>query len=362
MPRNPVPLIEGSGGAVPRIPPSPIPVRFHTDVLQSRSAGSSDKDDSPKLPPSPVLRTLRHERPSPINISNRRAGKSAKKISGLLCSSSSEEETDEPQNMNRKKSTSTEESTSPSPRTPNSCKILSGIEKNQATAFHFPPSPFLSRPSSLEKEKVTSGERHSSDETRTTVSSIRSQSTSSDVFDDVPAVSVPPAPVVRSQRINLLRKQTAIAEENTVASKQSTFRSSKGESGSSDCLSSTPPLTERSRSRVSNKSDSSPVNPQELLEKALSEEESQDLSTIFRKVTIKKRVAPIGPIRQSTPIPCGCLPDQQLPLRPSSEPLPSSRESLICFSFPFFGCTFPLLSLPVFVMCLIPLHHLFVHL
>lgn len=291
----------------------------HASVAHYKSTGSSDsREDSPKMPPSPVLRTLRSERPSPIDISRKREGRATRKISGLLASSSSEDEdegTDATNaNCTRKKSSSTEEST-PSPRTPNSCKILSGIEKNQATAFYFPPSsPFRSRPSSLEKEKHMN-ERQSSDETRTTISSMRSRSTSSEVFDDVgPATSLPGN---RSHRINPLRKQAAIAEE---AGQDHQAHHSATDSGLYDCPPATPPNS-RNRSRVSNISALSQSDSRECLETALSLSESEGTytSSIFRKVTIKKRVAPIPcrPVSPTCPLECD-------PPRPSSEPFSSS--------------------------------------
>lgn len=283
-------------------------------VAYRRSVGSNDsREDSPKLPPSPVLRTLRAERPSPIDIRGKRDGKIGRKISGLLDSSSSEDEDEvSATNFPRKKSSSTDEST-PSPRTPNSCKILSGIEKNQATAFYFPPSPFRSRPSSLEKE------RQSSQLSDVEVSSLRSRSTSSEVFDDAVSGLVTPL-TTRSHRMNPLRKQAAIAEES--CQDQQPF-SSAADSGLSDGPPATPPTNSRTHSRVSNVSSQS--DSRECLETAisLSENEETTTNTIFRKVTIKKRVAPI-PSRQSTSSSPTLVPlESEIP-RPASEPLSSS--------------------------------------
>ena len=208
-------------------------------TVRTSTSGSSDsKEDSPKLPPSPVLRTLsKVSEPEKIESLFKRTGsrgsqkKPLKKSSGLLLDTSSSEEEEEYDDIDttgrsfqRKKSSSTDDSTrsTPSPRTPNSFKILKGIDRNQATAFDFPPSPYysttFSRPASYESRY---SERQSSDDTNTHTSSFRSRSTSSEVFEgDNSQVIIPSlAPIhslVRNRRTTItpLKKQQAIAEES----------------------------------------------------------------------------------------------------------------------------------------------------
>lgn len=225
-----------------------------------------------------------------LNGSSRKGNREKKKTSlGLLDTSSSEEEDEQPtekKDVSRQRSTSTDDGSTPSPRTPNSFKILSGIDKNQATAFEFPPSPFASRPPSYDRSGPHS-ERQSSDEFSTTVSSFRSRSTSSEVFEDAVALpcsssmssgcssSVFPtlAPIAQvvanrmSRRgLSPLRKQEAIAEEianlfltqheqnspaagGSISSHSSAHLSSIGDSGLSDCPG-TPPVSFKSTSPV----------------------------------------------------------------------------------------------------------------
>lgn len=214
-------------------PPSSPATRTST----STSGSSDSKEDSPRLPPSPVLRTLSRPPDTDIESLFKRTGSKGsqkkplkKSTKGLLLDTSSSEEEDDDidttgQSFQRKKSSSTDDGT-PSPRTPNSFKILSGIDRNQATAFDFPPSPYYSsRPSSFETARYS--ERQSSDDTQT--SSFRSRSTSSEVFEGEPLSqvipSLAPIPLVRNRRSDItpLKKQQAIAEESTGWSSSSNF-------------------------------------------------------------------------------------------------------------------------------------------
>lgn len=204
----------------------------------------------------------------------------------------------------------------PSPRTPNSCRILSSIAANQATAFKFPPcggSPIHSRPSSYERQS----ERQSSSEYSTPMSSFRSRSTSSEYCDDSSMATstdprLTPQPLPRSRRVSPLRKQRAIAEE-LHESQRSSLEAEYGscpssanvsapDSGVADCNYSSPPKNFfNGSSAASMRRSSSGAEEQFGLEPAPAARESAtSLSEgeavvekvtgyVFRKMTVKKR-------------------------------------------------------------------------
>lgn len=287
------------------------------------SIASSDRDsDSPssKLPPSPVLRTLRSREDSESSkVDSPAYGKKkvTKKRSNLLDSSSSEEEEEGTKVPNsgdliRKKSSSTDDST-PSPRTPNSFKILSGIERNQATAFDFPPSPFISRPSSYEKYS----DRQSSDDFSTTISSFRSRSTSSDVFDDASSSSNLAPLSIPKKKASPLRKQQAIITEEVSPPPHNKLWfdvQTEHDSGLSDgTFPLTPPRSYKSIKESTSSTEDTPLGK--------TEDSEEGPSTIFRKVTIrKKHPTTRTPSPRTEPELC------ELEPRPSSEPIHSSEN------------------------------------
>ncbi|XP_054158225.1 uncharacterized protein LOC128956532 isoform X2 [Oppia nitens] len=251
----------------PKSPKSPLSAGSHRSSTDSKDDGSlatnsPQQQTSPKLPPSPVLKALSQQSPDYVITSDGTVrtttipGSSSshtppplltrtdspkqtvqfKKVSNrMLESSSSEDEEDEyvDNNLNnnnedllepplspllRCDSAQRSSGSTPSPRTPNSCRILSSIHSNQATAFKFPPSggsPVHSRPPSYERHS----ERQSSDEFSTTMSSMRSRSTSSDLCDNDSSCCttsdprLTPQPISRSRRVSPLRKQRAIIAE-----------------------------------------------------------------------------------------------------------------------------------------------------
>jgi hypothetical protein len=207
----------------------------------------------------------------------------------------------------------------PSPRTPNSCRILSSIAANQATAFKFPPtggSPIHSRPSSYERQS----ERQSSDEYSTPMSSFRShsRSTSSEYYDESVSTDprITPQPLPRSRRgVSPLRKQRAIAEELN-ESQRSSLEAEYGscpssaavsapDSGVSDCNYSTPAkqffssssttsVTSSTMKRSSSGGGDEQLGSDSALATANSLSEGEAVvekmtGYVFRKVTIKKR-------------------------------------------------------------------------
>ncbi|RWS29545.1 uncharacterized protein B4U80_08167 [Leptotrombidium deliense] len=210
-----------------------------------------------------------------------------KKASSRLQESSSSSEDEVDSQHTSLGATKSSEST-PSPRTPNSYKILSGIANNQATAFQFPPSPLYSRPSSHE--------RQSSDEFSTTVSSLRSRSTSSETNDD--SAGLAPQPLPRSRRISPLRKQQAIAEElsNEPISRNSYTtteypQTSGADSGVSDCNSAMSPKLFEGRT-LKDEEFTIKKCPSEESESSLNDDEGTVEKTtgyLFRKVTVKRR-------------------------------------------------------------------------
>ncbi|RWS13731.1 uncharacterized protein B4U79_04967, partial [Dinothrombium tinctorium] len=256
------------------------------------SAGSSggSQDSSPKPPMSPVLKAyqtaveLVTDRKNSSPIVQEKETIYRKVSNKLQDSSSSEEEVESSHTSFR--ATKSSEST-PSPRTPNSYRILSQAH-HQATAFKFPPSPYSSRP--------PSNDRQSSDEFSTTQSSLRSRSTSSEMNDDS---ALAPQPMPRTRRISPLRKQRAIAEEisgDASVHFATEYPSTSGaDSGVSDCNLISPKAFQQIQRRtcssedeeshkklISEDSDSSSNEPEEgTVEKTT--------GYLFRKVTVKRR-------------------------------------------------------------------------
>ncbi|KAI1294984.1 Synaptotagmin-like protein 4 [Halotydeus destructor] len=227
--------------------------------------------DSPKLPPSPVRKVLQGSTNLTKDGQDRNVVYQKVVRSRLMSDSSSDSDSEDNTVQNNVRNcrkaplysvsvqakSSSSEST-PSPRTPNSFKILSGIATREATAFKFPPSP------SLQSGHSMSSSRQSSDETFSTsaavtspYNSIRSRSTSSEMYDEqglaninmtsgntqlgyplpgatsavtpmksakngpglagvnmMMTTSLSPAALPRSRRPSPLRKQRAIAEES----------------------------------------------------------------------------------------------------------------------------------------------------
>lgn len=269
-----------SGFSSPRSPRSP------RSPLSSSDKGSTDKEsDSPKPPPSPVKKVFQavnlvsttasdvlktdfnfnstnnstsYHIPLGQSVSNPLTTEKQtvfRKVSNRILDSSSSEDEEEDMNHEQLHKSSSTGST-PSPRTPNSCRILSGINQNQATAFSFSilssplSSRHSSRPSSYDRQ---SNERQSSDE-GSIMSSFRSQSNSSDIFDDPEASRLTPQPMARNRRMSPLRKQRAIAEESITQSVSqrssleaefgscpSSTNTSAPDSGVADCNYSSPP-------------------------------------------------------------------------------------------------------------------------
>ena len=336
-PLHPGPLNKSIGSNVENNAPYMSPMK-----KGGPSITSSDRDsDSPssKLPPSPVLRMLRSAREesrrenlsesgsidSPLVAGGKK--KITKKRSNLLDSSSSEEEATHhthDHELIRKKSSSTDDST-PSPRTPNSYKILSGIERNQATAFDFPPSPFInSRPSSYERHS----DRQSSDDFSTTISSFRSRSTSSDVFDDASNCSTNLVPIplpTKNRKASPLRKQQAIITEEVsppaVHNKGWFDVQTEADSGVSDgTFPLTPPRSCRGGVGTRESTSSTEDTPTQKVEAGDAEVEPL---AIFRKVTIRKKHHAM--VRSPSPRRTESDPHyQDMEPRPSSEPLNSA--------------------------------------
>ena len=408
-----------SGSSMSHSPPTMICTGDHQITTASSSTTSNTAPSTAGTPPLVVATGTRARAgwTRALNGSSRRREKKKTSL-GLLDSSSSEEEdeqatatctssscTSDKKDVSRQRSTSTDDGSTPSPRTPNSFKILSCIDKNQATAFEFPPSPFASRPPSHDRSGPHS-ERQSSDEFSTTVSSFRSRSTSSEVFEDavgglagsssmssgcsssVFPTLAPIAQVVANRMsrrgLSPLRKQEAIAEEianlflshenqavasagaacggcgggggggSTSSAHSSAHLSSIGDSGLSDCPG-TPPISLRATSPVVPSSTSSPspsqFRPRSRLSETTSSSKSDsqtchdssdtqvvsspasvsvslseetaadDANSLFRKVTIRKRLAPIPPAAAtSRPLSAEPFDPRELP-RPSSEPV-----------------------------------------
>lgn len=222
---------------VPKGPRSPL------------SDTSGSQESSPKPPLSPahkVYHELDFSR-HPLSSLNDRKTVYRKVSNRLLDSSSSDEEDEEENEEARRYNTNSRASSesTPSPRTPNSYKILSGIANNQATAFRFPPiSPIPSRSSfcgsneRLSSRATTGTERQSSDEFSTTMSSFYSRSTSTETNDEYSTTSVTGNSLsaasigARNRRVSPLRKQSAIAEEFLA----NDFKSLASQDNSSDSL------------------------------------------------------------------------------------------------------------------------------
>ncbi len=301
----------------PRSPPPKSPKSPKSPLSGSEHKSSTDIEDSPKLPPSPVLKVLQSA-VDLVTISgngqNSRSGSPQqvekqtvfRKVSNrMLDSSSSEEEELVSDSGNKEDAHKTNSSGStPSPRTPNSCRILSSIAHNQATAFKFPPtSPINSRPSSYERQS----ERQSSDEFSTTMSSFRSRSTSSELCDEnISDPRLTPQPLPRSRRVSPLRKQRAIAEEVQESQRSSleaeygscpsSATTSAPDSGVADCNYASPPKNFFSSSSMRRSSsghdDAFGTDPARESVSSLSEGEAvieKSTGYVFRKVTVKKR-------------------------------------------------------------------------
>ena len=343
----------------PKSPKSPLSGGSHRSSTDSKDDSLGSNPLSPKLPPSPVLKALQATAveyvvtpPSHTTPPNSGTGHSShsssrnespqhqkqtvyRKVSNrMLESSSSEDEDDEPpmspvpgkDELHKVHSTGS----TPSPRTPNSYRILSSIAANQATAFRFPPntSPLHSRPSSYERQS----ERQSSDEYSTPMSSFRSRSTSSEYCDDSSLATDPrltPQPLPRSRRVSPLRKQRAIAEE-LHESQRSSLEAECGscpssatvsapDSGVADCNYSSPPKNFFSGSTGPVRRSSSGGNDQQFglepapaareLATSLSEGEAvveKVTGYVFRKMTVKKRNS--SPLQHSSGTPA--QPDQ----------------------------------------------------
>ncbi|XP_053209779.1 LOW QUALITY PROTEIN: uncharacterized protein LOC128393612 [Panonychus citri] len=229
------------GQLPPKLPPTVNTTSCVGDSVSKSppSDGSGSQETSPKPPLSPVVKAYQAAVDLVATDTSRTMLNTApgerkmvyRKVSNRLLDSSSSEEEEEDDLRPSSHSRASSEST-PSPRTPNSCKILSGISANQATAFKFPPlSPVPSR-STLRTEKPLERipmEHQSSDEfSATPLSSFRSRSTSSETPDETSTSGgggsssgggssgskvLTPENGSRNRRISPLRKQRAIAEE-----------------------------------------------------------------------------------------------------------------------------------------------------
>lgn len=338
--------------SLPRYVP-PLLTNSNSDAGLTGSKPFQDKDDSPKLPPSPVLKALgaaidlsvghhSHSQGHLVREPSEEKKYVYRKVSNRLRDSSSSSDDEDINRLPRSfggssgtllpgttpstyrpgtcSAQSNSNESTPSPRTPNSFKILSQAAKNEATAFTFPPSPcFSSRPSSHE--------RQSSDDYSTPFSSLRSRSTSSEICEDVPVgltstvngtQGLIPAPLPRSRRVSPLRKQQAIAEEADSCSayhamRQTTTSPRDLDSGLSDGHS-TPPRSgshapcfvrethvKRCRSSVEVECPASlrlvrSQNNSQESTGSFSESDDNGMANtqaIFRKVTIKKKAPPV---------------------------------------------------------------------
>ncbi|XP_015788448.1 uncharacterized protein LOC107365455 isoform X2 [Tetranychus urticae] len=234
------------GQIPPKLPPTINTSEPSTAPSKSPPADESgDQETSPKPPLSPVIKAYQaavdlvsvDTSRTMLNSSPSERKTVYRKVSNrLLDSSSSEEDDEEEENDLRLSSHSRASSEStPSPRTPNSCKILSGISANQATAFKFPPLSPVPSLSPLRTDRPLEfipPDRQSSDEFSTPLSSFRSRSTSSETPEETStsggggsssggggSVSVASKGLTAengstNRRVSPLRKQRAIAEEH----------------------------------------------------------------------------------------------------------------------------------------------------
>lgn len=333
------PFYRSRGAIPPRLPAVDI-TTLPKGPRSPQSDTSGSQESSPKPPLSPALKVYhgneldlsRH----PLSCLNERKTVYRKVSNRLLDSSSSDEEDDDNEEVRFNANSRTSSESTPSPRTPNSYKILSGIAHNQATAFKFPPlSPVPTRSSfrdsneCLSSRATNASERQSSDEFSTTMSSFYSRSTSTETNEEISSSTTgnslsAQSIGARNRRVSPLRKQSAIAEEFlandlksfashdipndpsgryaiSTSSRENIIRDNNGTDSGVDCCGQK--LVSRTTSNGLNRSNHSSMNSYKTITLAgdsCKEDKPQDDSSdatventtgvIFRKVTLKKRL------------------------------------------------------------------------